>query len=296
MKPRTLASIAAAAGALGLLAAAPVVLGNVLCAPAPRVIGAAPADLAAESVTIPCPDGHDVHGWFVRGTPGRGAILLLHPVRANRLAMLERARWLAHEGYAVLLVDLQGHGETPGAHITFGWLEGRCALASARWLREKLPGERVGAIGASLGGASALLAPEPLPVDALVLEAVFPSIEEAVRDRLRIRLGALGDWFVPLLTGQMKPRLGIEPEVLRPIDHLGALRCPVFVIAGARDEHTRVDESRAMFAAAREPRELWIVDGAAHVDLLRFAKDEYTRRVGGFLDRSLRGAHSSDHV
>ena len=41
--------------------------------------------------------------------------------------------------------------------------------AAVAFVRARLPGERVGAIGVSLGGAAALLGPAPLAVDALVV-------------------------------------------------------------------------------------------------------------------------------
>lgn len=44
---------------------------------------------------------------------------------------------------------------------------------------------------------------------------------------------------------------------------------------------------RALFAAAREPKLFWPVDGAAHVNLHLYAKAEYERRVTAFLDTYL---------
>ena len=65
------------------------------------------------------------------------------------------------------------------------------------------------------------------------------------------------------------------------------MRCPVFILSGTRDEHTTADETRALFAQAPEPKRLWLVPGAAHVDLHRFASREYERRVLGFLEESV---------
>ncbi len=212
----------------------------------------------------------------------------MHGVRGNRTSMLERARLLSHAGYAVLLFDFQAHGESPGNHITFGYLESRDARAAVSLLRTRAPGERIGVIGVSMGGAAALLATPALDADALVLEMVYPSIDQAIEDRLEIRFGKLGGVLAPLLRLQLKPRLGISPADLRPIDKVGSVHVPKLFIAGANDEHTRLEESRAMFAAAAEPKELWVVSGAKHEDLLGFAGQEYERRVLLFFDRYLR--------
>lgn len=50
-------------------------------------------------------------------------------------------------------------------------------------------------------------------------------------------------------------------------------------IVGADDQHTTLSESEQLFAAAAEPKELWIVEGGKHVDLHALKKEEYERRV-----------------
>ena len=96
----------------------------------------------------------------------------MHGAWDTRLRMIQRARVLQGEGFSVLLFDFQAHGESPGTRITFGRLEALDATAAVGFVRSRLPGVRVGAIGASLGGAAALLGDGPLKVEALVLEAV----------------------------------------------------------------------------------------------------------------------------
>ena len=90
--------------------------------------GSVSSDFPVESVQIPInatsrAANTSVHGWLKRGTHGGGVILLVHSIRSNRVEMLSRARFLNSEGYGVLLIDLQAHGETPGDHITFGAVE-----------------------------------------------------------------------------------------------------------------------------------------------------------------------------
>jgi fermentation-respiration switch protein FrsA (DUF1100 family) len=40
-----------------------------------------------------------------------------------------------------------------------------------------------------------------------------------------------------------------------------------------------------LFAASSNPKELWAVEGAGHVNLHAFAKAQYEQRVGDFLGR-----------
>ena len=145
----------AAALLLGLLAAS-LVVGAWLTRPVRSVVGAPPSGLDAQAVHIDHGAAQHLAGWYLPGRPGQGAVLLLHGVRGNRLQMLARARWLQQGGIASLLVDLPSHGESSGERIGFGRLEAPAVDAALAWLRERAPGERVGAIGVSLGGASLL--------------------------------------------------------------------------------------------------------------------------------------------
>ncbi len=88
-------------------------------------------------------------------------VLLVHSIRSNRVEMLSRARFLNEQGYSALLIDLQAHGETPGDRITFGARESEDVKAAAAYLRNMFPGERLGAIGVSLGAAAIVLANLP---------------------------------------------------------------------------------------------------------------------------------------
>ena len=263
-------------------------IGSVLVSPANHPIGNPPTNIKVEAVEFPSASGALIHGWFVAGKPGRGAVILLHGVHADRRAMLARTEFLSRAGYAVLLFDFQGHGESLGTNITFGFLESRDATASVDFVHQKSPGEKIAVIGVSLGAASALLAEPPLPVNALVLESSFPTIYHATEDRMMERFGFLGRLATPLLTCQLKPRLGIGLDDLKPIAHAGEISTPKFFIAGTTDKLTTIEESKQLFAAAAEPKQCWWLDGAAHVDMQAFARAEYERRVGGFLAANLR--------
>ena len=144
-------------------------------------------------------------------------------------------------------------------------------------------------IGVSLGGAATLLATPPLELDGAVFEAVYPSIDRAVVNRLSMRVGPLAHLAAPLLLLQMGPRIGVDASELRPVDHIGKLRCPVLLIAGTLDRHTTVDDTQVLFAAASQPKALWLIPGAAHVDYLEFSGDDYRRRISTFFKRTLRG-------
>ncbi len=278
-----LATLAVATGALAVYW-----MGGRLAAPAPREIGALPADLPGRALKVPSPAAGVLKGWLVPGRRDGGAVLLLHGVSASRLDMLGRARFLHALGYTVMLFDSRAHGESGGQRITFGYLESLDARTLLGALRQAAPGERLGVIGVSLGGAAVLVGPQPLRVRALVLESVYPTLEEAIDNRLAIRLGPLGPPLAPLLTVQLRPRLGFGLEDLRPIDAVDRVGAPLLVVAGTEDRHTTIVQSRRLYGRAQAPKEMWEVPGVGHVDFHRAAPAAYEARVGGFLARYLR--------
>jgi uncharacterized protein len=282
------ASLIASALAVTLFTAAVLLAGSLLSAPHRQRVGELPAYLKGEGVKIESQSGATLAGWFVPGKPGAGAVVLMHGVRGTRTQMLGHADFLSRAGYSLLLFDFQAHGESAGEQITFGHLESRDAQAAVNYVRRRLPGEKVGVIGVSLGGAAALLASPELDADALVVEMVYSNIHRAIANRLAMNLGGWAEVMTPLLCRQLKPRLGVDEHELCPAERVREVTSPLFVIGCAEDRHTKLEETRQLFDAAREPKQLWVIEGAAHVDPHTVAKEEYERRVLEFFARHLR--------
>jgi pimeloyl-ACP methyl ester carboxylesterase len=128
----------------------------------------------------------------------------------------------------------------------------------------------------------------PLPADALVLQAVYPDIRRAIRNRIADRLGAAPARLLePLLSFQSKPRFGAMPGDLSPLEALRRYRGPVFVIGGGEDRYTPPEETRALFAAAPGPKALWLVPGRGHAAIGELSDDPYRARIATFLRSTL---------
>jgi fermentation-respiration switch protein FrsA (DUF1100 family) len=275
-------------GIAALGAAALAVAGHNLVAPSPRAIPEEALGLGHEAVTFPSESGSTIHGWYVPGS-GAGTVVLLHGIRGSRLRMVKRAEFLHQAGYSVLLFDFQAHGQSPGEHITHGYLEALDAEAAVAYAGHRNPGQFLAAIGVSMGAAAAVLGPRPLPVHALVLEAVYFDIGAVTRHRLARRVGPLAPLFAPLVLAQLKPRLGIGVDDLSPKDKIKAITAPLLMIAGSADWLATMEDTEALFAAAPSPKSLWVIPGASHVDFSRHYPGEYRTRVLSFLAQQRSG-------
>lgn len=254
------------------------VAGGKLSAPALSNIGPPPANQPFEVVSF-----DQVHGWYLPASRKGSCILLMHGVRSNRREMTGRATFFRNEGFPSLAIDLQAHGESPGTEITFGYQEAESARNAVAFLREAKDCERVVALGSSLGGAAALLGAESLNVEGYVLESVYPSIEKAVMNRLRMRMGEIGGYFAPILYEQIPMRLGIELADLQPAEAIKRVRAPVLIMNGTEDRRTTREDALRLYGNAPAPKTLVWFEGAGHANLYEQDRSKYRKAVLGFL-------------
>src|SRR5262249_8719440 len=68
---------------------------------------------------------------------------------------------------------------------------------------------------------------------------------------------------------------------------------PLLMIHGGADTYIKPEMAQALFDLAREPKELWFVDGAKHNQALQVATDQYQRRLVAFFDSHLAADRSA---
>lgn len=252
------------------------------------VIGSpAEVGLVYQDVTLTTSDGLKLAGWYI---PGRqpNAIILVHGIDANRAAVLPHAAILAGAGYHLLLFDLRGHGQSEGSEITYGYREALDVQAAADYLLALPEIKQVGALGTSLGGAVVVRA---AAVDrrlrAIVVESSFSSLTEAVEEAFEDR-SIFPKWpFAPLLVALAEQRLGLKVSQVDSARDLATLSPrPVLIIHGAADSLFPPDHALKMYAAAKDPKALWLVEGLGHANPITDHEAEYRERVVTFFERA----------
>jgi pimeloyl-ACP methyl ester carboxylesterase len=253
---------------------------------------ASPAEVGLhwEDITFRTADGVDIRGWFFPAAPdpatAPGTIILGHGFSASRHTDLHLPAFLVPAGFNVLMLDFRAHGESGGSQTSAGYLEHHDILAAVAYLQSRGL-TRIGVQGYSLGAAvaivSAALGPALLGV---VADSGFARLSTPLaqivqswgRTPWQARLaGRLGAWFVAR-------DLGFDADEAAPVHLIGRISPrPVFLIHGDADQLIPVSEAHALYAAAREPKQLWIVPGAVHDGGAYAAVPaEYERRVVAF--------------
>lgn len=130
--------------------------------PIPTV--ARPTPAAPAAVTIPAADGLQLSAAYyapviyepVAGHLAPG-VLLLHMLGGSRADWSEFARGLQEAGFAVLALDLRGHGESPGPEDWEKSLGDVAAAWQALCARPEVDRDRTALVGASIGANLALM-------------------------------------------------------------------------------------------------------------------------------------------
>jgi len=244
--------------------------------------------LAHEDVRFTTDDGYTLDGWLIAaGRETRAAVILMHGFSWHRLPWLtEFVPWIQPR-YNILQFDFRGHGNSDDALITLGTLEQRDVAAAVRFLQGRGYGP-IALMGISMGGAVAITAAPDLPVAAVVADAAYAVLQNPIANRMResrYPLARLGSQLV-VAAASVRARTWLR----QPIQRVGQIAPRGLLLIAPREDRL-VDWTQAvqLYDAAREPKELMVVDGAAHSDAHALGGEAYERRVLGFLERHLDG-------
>jgi uncharacterized protein len=237
-------------------------------------------------VTLRTSDDLDLPGWYVP-SKNRAAVIVF-PGRENKQ---KYAHMLARHGYGVLLFDRRGEGRADGDPEGFGWNFDKDVGAAIAYLKTRpdVARGRIGGLGLSVGGEMLL----ETAADARELAAVVSEGAGArVMSEEMADLSGAGKWFSAPLLAMKTASVALFSDSTPP-DNLEDLipriaPRPVFLINAA---HNEVDQKATeYFAAAREPKQQWLVPRGGHTGGISAMPREYERRVVRFFDRSLLGA------
>jgi pimeloyl-ACP methyl ester carboxylesterase len=231
-------------------------------------------------------EGPGLSAWWVPSRNG-AAVILLPGIGQARDGMLDQAATLARHGYGVLLVDPRSCAG-PDAVFTAGYYEvqdvaGALAFVEAR---PEVDADRVGVLGYSVGGATAILAAAQLDgLRAVVSEGNFYNLGHDIAntggdDSL------LAGFYYRVILFFYRAYTGVDARQISPVDAIGHISPrPVLLIFG---EH-EVENGRAQqqFASAGQPKSLWVVPGLGHGGYIQAWPEEYETRVVGFFDAAL---------
>ena len=237
-----------------------------------------------QNVTFLTRDQLRLTAWYRAPSDG-SVVIVTHGTNSDRSSMLPELRLLTDAGFGVLAFDWPGLGTSQGT-IRWDGQARRALTAAIDWVSTQ-PGvdpARIGGLGFSIGAnLMTEVAGQDARLRAVILEASVPAFADYMNLHFT-RWGVLSEWPARwALRDSGLFETGFEP--VRWVPRISPR--PVLMLGGTEDGDIAPELVRKLYAAAGEPKAIWIVPGAHHGGYSEVAAAEYTKRLTDFLANSL---------
>jgi pimeloyl-ACP methyl ester carboxylesterase len=224
--------------------------------------------------------GLRLRGWrFAGRAPRRGLLIYLHGVADNRAGSAGLAQRYGPRGWDVLGYDGRAHGDSEGEFCTYGFYEKR-DLARVLDSEAARP---VVLLGHSLGAAVALqVAAEDRRLAGVVAVSSFAELRTVIGERAPF-FASRGN--VRDAIALAEKRAAFRVDEVAPAEAARRIQVPVLLLHGAEDSDTLPAHAQRIFANLAGPRQLLLVGGAHHNDVL--AHPEAWAKIDRWLDELL---------
>lgn len=220
-------------------------------------------------VTLRTEDGLDLLAWYKPAPQGRPLVIVYHGNAGTIGNRGHKARRFIDAGYGVLLVSWRGFAGNAGSPSEDGLMrDARAAVAFA--VGEGVAPARLILYGESLGsGLAVAMAAEQAgsghPVAAVILEAPYTTIPEVAQHHY---------FYVPALY--------LVRDKYDSRARIAAIAAPLLIVHGELDRTVPIRFGRALFDAAKEPKQAAWLATASHNDVYEHGAWEAIR---GFLEK-----------
>jgi dipeptidyl aminopeptidase/acylaminoacyl peptidase len=252
--------------------------------------------LPPEKVVFKSSDGLNLNGYFYPNPQAREAILICHGFHGAAADLHLPALTLQNQGYNILTFDFRSCGASEGRTTSGGFWEVKDVLGALAYLksRPEIDPDNIGLYGFSMGGAAAIMATALSPeVRALVTDSAFASLDDLVSSSFKHFFGVprfpfatpalwFTERFAKMDLRQVKPYQALQEM------RLAGRSLPVLLIHGEQDHTVPVSQALKLYAAAPEPKQLWLVAGSGHVVAQHTDSTEYETRICDFFNTYLK--------
>lgn len=232
---------------------------------------------------------HALRGWWLPRPESQRVIICCHGYRGGKFELVGIASSLWRAGFNVLMFDFNNHRPGHAGPVTLGFDCVDDLMGAIDYAKERVPGAVIGALGYSMGASVVILgAARSQDIRAVVSDTPFSTHAAVVAHGVRRLLHIPGEPFMPFTDFFLKRRAGYRHRDVEPVRDVAAIAPrPFLLIHGTEDSISPVDQGYAVYAAAREPKELWIAEGAEHCGAYFVDRLGYTRRLVDWFERNL---------
>lgn len=237
----------------------------------PNVAGdsvtATPADRGwrYEPVTLTTADGVNISGWWLPLENARATLLFFHGNAGNIGHRLDSLALFRALNLSVLIIDYHGYGDSEGTPSETGTRMDARAAWNYLTVECGIPPGQIIMFGRSLGAAVATeLAREHAP-GAVILESPFRSLPD------------MAQAAYPFLPARWLVRYEYDTEA-----YVRDINAPLLVIHSEQDDIIPYSHGQAVYAAAREPKSMLVIEGDHNTGFLN-NPEKYLNNIDRFL-------------
>ncbi|MBI4597955.1 MAG: alpha/beta hydrolase [Candidatus Omnitrophica bacterium] len=249
--------------------------------------------MAAETIRFPATDRLELEGWNIPGQPAQPWIILCHGLGSNRSDLLEIAAGLHRAGFNLFLFDFRGHGGSRGRTTSFGLTEQRDVEGALAALgqRGEIPAAPYGIYGISMGGSVALMvAAQDERLGAIAVDSPYTNLNSSISRHVHLMYPWLPrvpfDWMI---AATYRMRFGLWPQQLSPEASAAQLGPrPLLLIQGGADPRMPPEEATRLFEQSSNPKELWVIPHAGHLEGYTMDPAAYVKRLVIFFESHLK--------
>jgi len=235
-----------------------------------------PSDYDLECETIHFPSqGIQLNGWFIPPLQAKvpaPVVALMHGWSHNAGRMLDIAKWIHQDGFAVLLYDGRGHGDSSSDGPSYVLKFSQDIIAAVEYLekRSDVDSRRIGVIGHSIGGAGAILsAAMDKRIAAVVSISAFSDPNVLTRDTLR-RVHVPIWPFLPIIQWIFRRWIRMPINSISPRLRIGEISVPILLAHGASDRFVDPANMDILFEQANpEHVQRLLLNDCRHSDILQ---------------------------
>ena len=222
--------------------------------------------------------------WYCDRGENTPLVLLFHGYSTDKTALLQEARAFLDLGASVLLTDFRGSGGSSESYTTIGVHEASDVAAIAGYVQEHLSHSKTILFGQSMGAVAILKAVHQRDIspDAVILEAVFDSMLNTVRNRfITMRIPTFPGAELLVLWGGAQ--WGFDGFRHNPVDYAVSLDCPALFMHGTDDPRAKLGEGLRVFNAVPGAKAFKSFEGAGHGSYIATHASEWRTAVEAFM-------------
>ncbi len=214
-------------------------------------------------------------------------VIIVHGYQSSSGSMDFATTEFDKQNYNVLVVDLQGHGQSEGHVTTFGNHDSKDIVAWTNYIESQYPCDSIVLYGVSMGASTILNGSDMYSssVKVIISDSAFTSIYDIFTFHVQNNLSVINDLLLTSLewfsTSLLETNIHIGPS-----HYVATNDIPTLFIHGTNDEVVPLSNVYKLYQSNLGKKQLYIVEGAGHVGSHNINNNKYWDTIFSFIDTS----------